>query len=137
MKVCEWSGEYSVDIDELDAHHHRLFDILNELFDLMSEGANDQKIIRVLEELLDYTHYHFDEEEKIMEKMGYPDLEAHRLYHQQFIEKMKEFYASAQSGMAIFVATKVANAGLEWLKSHILTVDHQYADYMKQQGLQF
>lgn len=137
MKVCEWSSEYSVDIAELDGHHHRLFDILNELFDLMSEGANDQRIIRVLEELLDYTHYHFDEEERIMEKMGYPDLEAHRKHHQQFIEKMKEFYASAQSGMAIFVATKVANAGLEWLKSHILTVDHQYSDYMKQQGLQF
>lgn len=138
MKIFEWSKEYSMDIAELDAHHQRLFDILNELFTLMSEGgASDRQIIRVLEELLDYTHYHFDEEEKIMAKMGYPELEAHRKVHQQFIQQMKEFYASAQSGMAIFVATKVANVGVDWLKNHILTVDHQYAEYMKQQGLQF
>lgn len=137
MKIFEWTKDYSVDIAELDDHHRRLFDILNELLTLMSEGgATDRQIIRVLEELLDYTHYHFDEEEKMMAKMGYPELEAHRKIHQQFIAQMKEFYASAQNGMAIFVATKVANAGMDWLKNHILSSDHKYADYMKQQGLQ-
>lgn len=137
MKIFEWSKEYSVEIKELDAHHQRLFDILNEVFTLMSEGgASDRQILRVLEELLDYTHYHFDEEEKIMAKMGYPELSTHRMHHQQFIQKIKEFYASAQNGMAIFVATKVANIGSEWLKNHILKEDHQYTEYMKQQGLQ-
>lgn len=138
MKVFKWSKEYSVDIVEIDAHHSRLFDILNELLTLMSEGgASDRQILKVLEELLDYTHYHFDEEEKIMAQMGYPDLEAHQKIHRQFIQQIKDFYTSAQNGMAIFVATKVANIGIDWLKSHILTVDHQYSEYMKQQGLQF
>jgi hemerythrin-like metal-binding protein len=137
MRICEWSQEYSVGIVDLDNHHHRLFEILNELFTLMAEGAEDKPVIRVLEELLDYTHYHFDEEEKIMAKMGYPDLEEHRQLHQHLIELMKGFYAEAQDGMAIFVATKVANIGLEWLKSHILAADHKYYEYMKAQGLQF
>lgn len=136
MKICEWSTDYSVGIAELDEHHQRLFEILNELFTLMSDGAEDRPIIRVLDELLDYTHYHFDEEEKIMAKMGYPELEKHRQSHQQLIQQLKDFYTEAQGGMAIFVAIKVANVGMEWLKNHILTVDHKYYEYMKEQGLQ-
>lgn len=137
MKICEWNTDYSVGIAELDEHHQRLFEILNELFTLMSEGAEDKPIIRVLDELLDYTHYHFEEEEKIMEKMGYPDLDVHRQLHRELIQQLKDFYAEAQNGMAIFVAIKVANVGTEWLKNHILAVDHRYYDYMKKQGLQF
>ena len=138
MKIFEWTKEYSVEIAELDEHHQRLFDIVNEIFTLMSEGgATDRQIIRVLEKLLDYTHYHFDEEEKIMAKMGYPELGVHRMHHQQFIQAVKGFHASAQNGMAIFVATKVASVGSEWLKNHILKEDHQYTEYMKGQGLQF
>lgn len=136
MKVCEWSNDYSVGIAELDSHHQRLFTILDDLFTLMSEGAKDRSIIRVIEELMDYTHYHFTEEERIMAKMGYPDLEQHQQLHQELIQLMQGFYAEAQNGMAIFVATKVANIGLEWLKNHILQVDHKYYEYMKEQGLQ-
>jgi hemerythrin-like metal-binding protein len=137
MKVCEWNSDYSVGINELDSHHKKLFDILEGLFTLMREGAEDKPIIKVLDEFLDYTHYHFDEEEKIMSKMGYPDIEQHKRLHRELIQTLKEFQSSAQNGMAIFVATKVANTGMEWLKNHILTVDHKYYDYMKKQGLQF
>jgi hemerythrin len=137
MRICEWTEEYSVGIADLDDHHHRLFEILNNLFTLMAEGAEDKPIIRVLEELIDYTHYHFEEEEKVMAKMSYPELAPHKILHQQLIAQLKEFYEQAQHGMAIFVATKVANIGLEWLKSHILLADHKYADYMRQQGLQY
>lgn len=137
MKVFEWTKEYSVEIPELDGHHQRLFDILNELFELMmAGGATDRQIIRLIDELVEYTHYHFDEEEKIMAKMSYPELSAHRVHHQQFIQKVKEFHTSAENGMAIFVATKVATIGTDWLKNHILKEDHQYTEYMKQQGLQ-
>lgn len=136
MNICEWTQDYGVGIAVLDSHHRRLFAILNELFTLMDEGTEDGPILHVLDELLDYTHYHFEEEEKIMEKMGYPDLEQHKRLHQELIALLKGFTAEAQGGMAIFVAIKVANTGLEWLKNHILKVDHKYYEFMKRQGLE-
>lgn len=136
MKVCEWTQDYGVGISVLDKHHRRLFEILNELFTLMDKGSEDGPILHVIDELLDYTHYHFDEEEKIMEKMGYPELEQHKRLHRDLIDLLKGFAKEAQGGMAIFVAIKVANAGLEWLKNHILSVDHKYYEYMKAQGLE-
>jgi hemerythrin len=137
MKICEWNPEYTVGVAKLDEHHQELFEILNSLFTLMADGSEDKPILRVLRELMDYTHYHFDEEEKIMTQMAYPDLIRHRQSHHQLLELMQGFYAEAQNGMAIFVAVKVANVGLEWLKNHILKEDHLYYDYMKKQNLHF
>jgi|JFJP01.1.fsa_nt_gi hemerythrin-like metal-binding protein len=138
MKICEWIPEYTVGIHVLDEHHQELFEILNTLFSLMADGSEDKPILRVLRELMDYTHYHFEEEEKMMVKMSYPDLDAHRKSHQKLIQLMKDYYAEAsQEGMAIFVAVKVANVGLEWLKNHILKEDHLYYVYMKKQNFQF
>jgi hemerythrin-like metal-binding protein len=135
MKICEWSQEYSVGIAEIDGHHHRLFEILNELFTLMAEGSEDKSIIHVIEELLNYTHYHFDEEERIMAKMKYPELAQHQRLHQELIQILKNFHKESQGGMAVFVAIKVADIGLAWLKHHILTVDHKYYEYMKEQAV--
>jgi hemerythrin len=137
MKICAWSPEYTVGVAVLDEHHQELFEILNTLFTLMADGSEDKAILRVLRELIDYTHYHFEEEEKIMAQMFYPDLEKHKHSHQTLIKLMGEFYAEAQNGMAIFVAVKVANVGLEWLKNHILKEDHLYYEYMKKQNLHF
>lgn len=136
MQICEWNQDYAVGVTVLDKHHRRLFEILNELFTLMDKGSEDGPILHVIDELLDYTHYHFEEEENIMAEIGYPELEQHRQLHKELIDLLKGFASEAQNGMAIFVAIKVANAGLEWLKSHILSVDHKYSEFIKQQGLE-
>ncbi|MDQ7089367.1 MAG: bacteriohemerythrin [Methylococcales bacterium] len=135
MKVCQWNQDYSVGITSLDNHHKKLFDILNKLFSLMDEGADDELILKVIDELLDYTHYHFEKEEKIMAKIAYPDLEQHKVLHKELIDQLNGFASEAEHGMAIFVAIKIATVGLEWLKNHILTVDHKYHEYMKKNGI--
>ncbi len=137
MKICAWSPEYSVGVASLDEDHQELFEILNTLFTLMADGSDDKPILRILRELMDYTRYHFEAEEKIMAQMFYPDLERHRVSHQKLVQLMDEFYKEAQNGMAIFVAVKVANVGLEWLKNHILKEDHLYYEYMTKQNLHF
>lgn len=133
-KICQWNQDYAVGVDILDRHHQKLFDLLNDLYVLMGHGSEDKPIIHIIDELLDYTHYHFDEEEKVMAKVKYPELESHRRLHQEFVRVVKDFHSTSHNGMAIFVATKVSNTGLQWLKSHIRIVDHKYYEYMKMRG---
>ncbi len=135
MSIFKWDDEYSVNIFMIDNHHKKLFDIMNKLYALMAEGAKDESIIRIIAELLEYTNYHFTEEEKMMEKFGYPELNQHKQLHKDFIAKVEEFHTKAQNGMAIFVATKVADLGVDWLKQHILTVDSRYKKYMDERGI--
>ncbi len=134
-KICEWNEHYAVNVPVLDRHHQKLFDLLNDLYVLMGQGSEDKPIIHIIDELLDYTDYHFREEERVMVEVKYPELITHQRMHQEFVRTVSEFHSNSHNGMAIFVATRVSNAGLAWLKNHILGVDHKYYEFMEGHGM--
>jgi len=130
MAVVQWGEQYSVGFKELDNHHKKLFSLLDCLYHQMADNASDAQINKIIKDLLDYTKYHFSEEEQVMEKMQYPELFQHQQLHREFIAKIEEFQREASvEGMAIFVAVKMADAGSHWLKEHILAVDKKYHQY--------
>ncbi|NOQ34510.1 MAG: bacteriohemerythrin [Methylococcaceae bacterium] len=135
MAIFEWDNKYSVNIAIIDSHHKKLFDIVNNIYDLMEHGADDDSIIKIISELLDYTNYHFSEEEKMMEKINYPDISSHKREHVDFIALLTEYFDSAKNGKAIFVAVKLSDAGVTWLKNHILTTDTKYQKYIAANNL--
>lgn len=135
MAVFAWSDEYGVNVFAMDKHHKKLFSIINELYDLMATSAGDDKIIKIINELLEYTQYHFSEEEQMMTQIKYPDLVAHQQLHRDFTAKLRDYQKAAQNGMAIFVAVKVADTGMSWLKAHILKADAGYKAYMAERGI--
>jgi hemerythrin len=135
MAVFEWNDDYGVNVFTMDKHHKKLFSIINNLYDLMATSAADDKIIKIINELLEYTKYHFSEEEQMMTQIKYPDLIAHQKLHREFTAKLEEYQKAAQNGMAIFVAIKVADTGMNWLKAHILKADAGYKNYMLERGI--
>ena len=126
MPLFNWSNEYSVGIHSMDSHHKRLFDIMNKLHDAMKERRGAEVISSTIGELLDYTKYHFAEEERLLERANYPGLAAQKAAHRAFIDKVAGFKQRADQGMAIFVANEVATTTVEWLKKHILEMDMAY-----------
>lgn len=114
----------------MDAHHQKLFDILNVIHDAARAGRGEEIIDKELKELASYTKYHFDEEDKLMVQTGYPGLEAQRAAHKAFLEKIAEFQREVDNGNAVFVVSSVAVTVKDWLKQHILTMDMQYEDYL-------
>lgn len=134
-KICTWRDDYAVHVPVLDHHHQKLFDLVNDLFVLMRDGSEDKPIIHIIDELLDYTDYHFREEERVMQEVKFPRLEEHRKMHDNFVRVVTEFHSKSHNGMAIFVATKVSVTGLDWLKGHILGADQRYYDFMESHGM--
>jgi hemerythrin len=43
----------------------------------------------VVDELIDYTQYHFSTEEKYMLEYAYPGYEQHKAEHEEFIDKIQ------------------------------------------------
>ncbi|MEY4767921.1 MAG: hypothetical protein RL637_560 [Pseudomonadota bacterium] len=135
VKICFWTNKYSVGINELDSHHQQLFDILNEVFNAINNNADSESIVHILNQLKEYTRYHFTEEEKILTLIAYPELAAHQQLHHDFNQQLDDFYQQARQENANLIAIKVANFGLEWLRNHILTVDRKYYEYMKREKI--
>lgn len=72
----------------------KLFSIADELFLALenNEEGFDQydTIHKLLKELHDYTVYHFETEEELMERHDFIGLGSHRFQHKIFVKKLEE-----------------------------------------------
>lgn len=74
---------------EIDRDHENLFRHANEVRDALRQGDTkraEKMAGRLINEILD----HFDREEEILKRTGYPDAECHGRYHSQLRGKARE-----------------------------------------------
>ena len=88
MAFIDWDDSFSVKVKEIDAQHKRLVDMLNELYDAMRQGKGKEVLGKIIGGLIEYTDVHFKTEEKYFDKFGYPETEAHKKEHSDFVQKV-------------------------------------------------
>lgn len=133
-QLLQWKPEYSVGIATLDEDHKKLIDLLNRFQTAYEYQTSDAFERQALNELIDYTRYHFNREEQLMEENDYPDLESHRQEHVEMIAQVDRFVADyEEQGHKALV--RVASYLREWLISHINGTDKQYGPYLNSKGI--
>lgn len=120
----EWDPALSVGIDVIDEHHRYLFDLTNELIDVLAGKLGAREMGRILKSLVQYAQIHFAAEERMMEHYGYSETARQRQQHKQFGLRLKEFYAELHEN-PIVAQFEVAQYLLEWLMAHIRHEDSQ------------
>ncbi len=73
-----WTEDLSVGVDLIDEQHKLWFEKANQLYKAGQEGRAKEFIIEMFDFLDDYTKQHFKDEEKYMEKIKYPQIDAQR-----------------------------------------------------------
>ena len=89
----QFTQEYKTNIDFIDEEHKQLFQIIQNVYDVIHmEYVHDKfdRIVHVLKDLKSYTDKHFSDEEEYMERIRYKDIEVQRLAHRAFIEKLNQ-----------------------------------------------
>jgi hemerythrin-like metal-binding protein len=128
MPLLCWNPEYSVDDVELDSHHQRLFYLLNAAYEhVMNSLEVDDRIHPIIDELSEYTRYHFSTEEQHMRDKGAHALDEHIAKHREFahsIERLRSHYHDND----LEVARELIIVLGEWLLGHVLKDDLRYAD---------
>lgn len=134
MPYVQWSNEFSVGLEEIDAQHQVLVDCLNRLHDAIHERKSDSEIVSVLGTLGDYTRIHFAVEEALMRVFEYPDYVQHKAEHEKLLAQFTEKAEKCQSGKT--------SASLEllqflrgWLTDHIIHGDKKYAPMFLKRGM--
>jgi len=56
----EWDEKYSVNVDEIDEQHKKLVDLIKQLHDSLEDGSASETVGEVLNEMAEYTEYHFE-----------------------------------------------------------------------------
>ncbi|MBQ1657740.1 MAG: hemerythrin domain-containing protein, partial [Rhodocyclaceae bacterium] len=65
MEALQWNEVLATGIEEIDDQHKRLLEILNQLRVAAERRERKEATAEVLQQMLDYTIYHFDYEEKL------------------------------------------------------------------------
>jgi len=131
--MFEWKTEYSLGNGAIDAQHQRLFELGREIHDMLKLKRSEDKyddLMALIKELADYTVYHFDFEEGMMEAGGYPDLENHQQEHHKFIDKLDELSTQDLEMFQNKVAFEMLGFVADWIERHILDTDCNYKDYV-------
>ena len=124
--MLQWKEEYEVGVAEIDEQHQKLIDIANRVYELMrNELALDKydQIVEILQELKEYTVYHFHFEEGLMQKARYKKRFSHKILHQNFLAQVEAVDLSAvdenQEAYLVQIMDFIAN----WLIDHIVGED--------------
>ena len=129
MTLFVWSDMFSVGFSEIDAQHQRLFSIGNNFHGEHSRGATRGTMEKIFGELIEYTRYHFDDEERILKKCGYPELPKHHLNHEKLVRLVQGYQKQLQAGTP-GVEGQCMEFIKMWLNAHILGSDKQYSPYL-------
>ncbi len=133
-KELKWKPEYTVGVEVLDLDHQKLLTLLNQFNTAYDYAMSEEFERQALKELLDYTIYHFDREEKMMAECNYPDLEPHKKQHQTMINEIRKVEAkyNKEGHEAL---DEVSDFLTNWLINHINHTDKDYTQHMNNNGI--
>jgi len=134
MTLIEWNDALSVNVQEIDRHHKKLMDLINGVYQAMMMNKAKDAIEKILNELLEYTEYHFGYEEKLFQQYGYPETTAHIAKHRSLVSKVKDFVDEFKSGKAN-VDHELLIFLRSWLTNHIMGTDQEYTAFLNSKGI--
>lgn len=124
--ICVFTEEYWTYIPQVDEEHANLFDIVGRAYYLVEHTdleKNYDDVMRILDELEDYTHYHFAHEEEYMESIGYEGLPAQQRAHETFLAKLADKDEAENAHDRAAYVEDLLDFLFAWLNRHILKMD--------------
>ena len=122
-----WDASLTVGIDVIDEHHRYLFDLTNDLFDVVKAKRGAREVARILKALDQYAKVHFRAEERMMEHHGYSALDRQQHQHGKFEDKLKGFYDELHRN-PLTTPLDVLTYLRDWLVHHIRDEDAKLKD---------
>lgn len=133
-RFVEWKDELSVGIGSIDDDHKKLLSLINNLQTAVYYPTGEAFERQALKELVDYTKYHFEREEKLMRDNDYPEFEEHKRQHEAMIARVTgcmTAYEKDREG-TIDDLTRFLKT---WLVKHIAGTDQKYSAFLRSRGV--
>ncbi len=128
MEYIKWTDKLSVGVELFDNEHKRLFELVNNLNQLIVVADKGAALEKALTGLIDYTKYHFKSEEQIMKKYEYPGYENQKAEHEILTAKVEDFQLRLAGGKVNF-SLELIKFLQDWLVNHIQGTDMEYKSF--------
>ena len=134
-RFVAWKDDLSVGIESIDDDHKKLLTLINNLETAVHYPTGEAFERQALQELVDYTKYHFEREEKMMRETGYTDYEPHKQQHDAMIARVGGFMEAYEKDREGTVE-ELAEFLKDWLLKHIAGTDQKYSGHLQSHNIQ-
>ncbi|MBN2898775.1 MAG: hemerythrin family protein [Clostridia bacterium] len=137
--MFDWTDEYSLGVPSIDAQHQKLVAMGKDLQVLLQTHAGEDiydELVAMIEALTDYTRYHFEYEESLMEKVGFEDLEDHKRQHREFVAKLEAIDFNDIDQDQETYAKDLLRMVSVWIFKHIIGTDAKYQTSFIDKGIE-
>lgn len=129
MSIFEWNNSFALNIPDIDEQHQRLISLISDLDAAVQDGTGGLLISYVLQELSRYIDVHFEDEERLMQSYGYPELEGHHQEHEFFVSRLKHIKENYRDGDVL--SKETLDFLKDWISCHIKGTDQIYAGFIR------
>ncbi len=100
----------------------------------MKKGKGKDVLGKTLSDLVDYTAYHFTQEEELFKTYAYPDYLPHKKEHDALKSQAVDLREQFTRG-ELFLSNKTVLFLKNWLNGHILGSDKKYGPFLNAKGV--
>ena len=132
QNVLEFKDVPQVAMDAMNDVHREELNIVNDLYEALL--ANDlEKTTQLCEQWLEHTKAHFDRENTMMEKYGFPAYHCHHGEHVEALQVLESIINNwKDSNDLVKLTAYVRNTWPKWYVNHISTMDTVTSTFIKQ-----
>lgn len=129
--IVTWQNSYSVGVKLIDEQHMELIQLTNKLYNSCLAGHERSRniFLDTIHEAVDYVGFHFGTEEKMMERINYPEYTEHKNEHTDFVKEVFIKVNEFNSGKIIAPITFVHYLKT-WVLHHIGVCDRKLGKYL-------
>ena len=124
--MYEMKEEYKIGVEQIDEQHKKLFELADQAYRLLKDDFSldkYDKIVDIINELKEYTIFHFKSEEEYMESINYKKLFTQKIEHEKFIKAIEGVDLRHIDENQDESLVKILNYLNDWLTEHILKND--------------
>ena len=134
MSYVRWTERLATGIEEIDADHKTLFDLVDQFHEAYAAGKGPGALENLFATLMRYTDRHFAREEQFLREIDYPALDVHHAAHRTLESDLADLHGRYLRGerrgeerdLCLEMLAFLSN----WLHFHITEEDMKYRDYL-------
>ncbi len=126
-------GERPTGIETVDVHHRVQMSLVGLVEQALQRGGDGAVAGEALGRLADFTQAHFQTEEQMMRRHGYPQAEAHAEAHRRLLEEVRVVQRAHARGAE--EGAGVAGSLRGWLLDHVRGMDQAFGEWCTARGI--
>jgi len=131
--LIKWDESYEIGIEKIDSQHQELVRIINKFISAKLEGKETEVLKETLVNLVNYTKYHFHDEEEFMRSEHYFTLFEHMGQHKILVKQIVQILQKVKENK-ISINEDLFSLLRNWLLKHVMKHDAAFGEFYKRKN---